>query len=179
MTPHDTATHTAISTPTRFIEANGRTLAYRTIGSGKPIVLCNRFRGVLDVWDPAFLDALAASGFQVVWFDYTGLGRSTGTPTYDPLKMSDDPHDHVLLRIRGAGTARSAGCESGSVSLRARAGGRCERCSPPMGMRCAVYPTHAGSMMSMRAAGVRAGRHRRAECRGAAGYCPFAAAALR
>ncbi len=93
--------------------------------------------------------------------------------------MSDDPHDHVLLRIRGAGTARSAGCESGSVSLRARAGGRCERCSPPMGMRCAVYPTHAGSTMSMRAAGVRAGRHRRAECRGAAGYCPFAAAALR
>ena len=63
---------------------NGRPLAYRRIGRGKPIVLCNRFRGTLDSWDPAFIDGLADGGFDVIWFDYSGLGLSTGDRTYDP-----------------------------------------------------------------------------------------------
>jgi hypothetical protein len=29
-------------------------------------VLCTRFRGNMDVWDPAFLDALARNGFRVI-----------------------------------------------------------------------------------------------------------------
>src|ERR1035437_4727779 len=53
------STGSAVTAPTRFVEVGGRKLAYRTIGKGKPIVLCNRFRGVLDLWDPAFIDGLA------------------------------------------------------------------------------------------------------------------------
>lgn len=33
----------AINAKTQFIERNWRTLAYRSIGTGKPIVLCTRF----------------------------------------------------------------------------------------------------------------------------------------
>ena len=65
----------------------------RSIGEGKPIVLCTRFRGNLDQWDPAFLDALAANGFRVITFDYSGLGLSTGTATYNPFLMVKDPLD--------------------------------------------------------------------------------------
>ncbi|APR78907.1 Hydrolase, alpha/beta fold family protein [Minicystis rosea] len=85
----------AVSAPNLFIEKNGRRLAYRSIGSGRPIVLCTRFRGNMDVWDPAFLDALAAQGFRVITFDYTGLGLSTGTPTYNPFEMVKDPCDLI------------------------------------------------------------------------------------
>jgi len=53
----------AVTAPTRFVDVRERTLAYRSVGHGQPIVLCNRFRGVLDLWDPAFLDGLAARGF--------------------------------------------------------------------------------------------------------------------
>jgi pimeloyl-ACP methyl ester carboxylesterase len=56
------APFTAVIVPNQFVEANGRRLAYRSIGTGKPIVLCARFRGNMDVWDPAFLDALAMTG---------------------------------------------------------------------------------------------------------------------
>jgi pimeloyl-ACP methyl ester carboxylesterase len=70
-------------------------LAYRSIGSGKPIVLCTRFRGNMDVWDPAFLDALAAQGFRVITFDYTGLGLSTGTPNYNPAVLAADANDLI------------------------------------------------------------------------------------
>jgi pimeloyl-ACP methyl ester carboxylesterase len=67
----------ASEAPTQFAELKGRTIAFRTIGSGKNIFLCNRFRGNLDTWDPAFLDALAQK-YQVIIFDYTGFGLSTG-----------------------------------------------------------------------------------------------------
>lgn len=83
---------TAIDTPTRFVETRGRRLAYRSIGKGDVLILCVRFRGVLDVWDPAFLDALAEN-FRVITFDYSGLGRSTGEASYDPRSLADDVFD--------------------------------------------------------------------------------------
>lgn len=85
----------ASSAPNQFLEKNGRRLAYRSIGSGKPIVLCTRFRGNMDHWDPAFLDALAANGFRVITFDYSGLGLSTGVATYNPFEMANDPRDLI------------------------------------------------------------------------------------
>lgn len=85
----------ASSAPTRFVDVGGRTIAYRTVGEGQPIVLCNRFRGVLDLWDPAFLDGLAAHGFKVVTFDYTGLGQSSGEKTYNPASLANDAKDLI------------------------------------------------------------------------------------
>jgi pimeloyl-ACP methyl ester carboxylesterase len=85
----------ATNAPNQSIAVGGRTLAYRSIGEGTPIVLCQRFRGVMDDWDPLFLASLARCGFRVVWFDYSGLGLSTGEPTYDPTKMVRDPADLI------------------------------------------------------------------------------------
>jgi pimeloyl-ACP methyl ester carboxylesterase len=83
----------ATAAPNQAIDINGRQLAYRRIGRGKPIVLCNRFRGTLDSWDPAFIDGLADGGFDVIWFDYSGLGLSTGDRTYDPIALAGDARD--------------------------------------------------------------------------------------
>jgi pimeloyl-ACP methyl ester carboxylesterase len=83
---------TAVNAPTRFIEVGSRRLAYRMIGDGAPLILCLRLRGVMDVWDPAFLDALAEH-FTVITFDYSGLGQSTGTPSYDRAALARDAKD--------------------------------------------------------------------------------------
>lgn len=90
-----TPTLSAVSAPNQFVESRGRRLAYRSIGRGTPIVLCTRFRGNMDVWDPAFLDALAARGFQVITFDYSGLGLSTGERTYNPPSLAADARDLI------------------------------------------------------------------------------------
>lgn len=89
----------AVHAPTQFVDVEGRTLAYRSIGEGIPLVLCTRFRGTLDDWDPGFLDALAHEGFRVITFDYSGMGRSTGRMSYQPPEMMADPRD----LIRGLG----------------------------------------------------------------------------
>jgi pimeloyl-ACP methyl ester carboxylesterase len=67
----------ATSVKTEFAEVAGRKIAYRTLGNGDPLILCNRFRGILDSWDPAFLNQLAKK-FKVIIFDYSGIGLSTG-----------------------------------------------------------------------------------------------------
>ena len=66
--------------------ANGIDYAYRdTGGSGLPLVLLQHFRGNLDNWDPALIDALA-SVRRVVTFDNAGVGGSTGI-TPDTLEQ--------------------------------------------------------------------------------------------
>jgi pimeloyl-ACP methyl ester carboxylesterase len=58
---------------------NGIDYAYRDTGSGGvPLVLLQHFRGNLDNWDPALIDALASTR-RVVTFDNAGVGGSSGT----------------------------------------------------------------------------------------------------
>jgi pimeloyl-ACP methyl ester carboxylesterase len=85
---------TALTTPNRLIDVAGRTLAYRTFGNGPHLVLCIRLRGTMDMWDPMFLDRLAEN-FTVTVFDYSGLGFSTGTPSYAKADMARDVNDLV------------------------------------------------------------------------------------
>jgi pimeloyl-ACP methyl ester carboxylesterase len=95
-----------------------RRLAYRTIGTGKPIVLCTRFRGNMDVWDPAFLDALATNGFRVITFDYSGLGLSTGEKSYDPVSLARDAKE--LIEALGLNDAVISGWSLGGLGLRSQ-----------------------------------------------------------
>lgn len=85
----------AVAAQNQYVDAKGRRLAYRSVGAGKPLVLCTRFRGNMDLWDPLFLDSLAASGFRVITFDYSGLGLSTGEKNYDPISLARDAHDLI------------------------------------------------------------------------------------
>jgi pimeloyl-ACP methyl ester carboxylesterase len=66
--------------PTQRVTAEtGIEYAYRDVGDGDvPVVLLQHFRGNLDNWDPALIDALAADR-RVVTFDNVGVGATTGT----------------------------------------------------------------------------------------------------
>lgn len=57
-------------------------IAYRHFGQGSPILFYNRFRGILDTWDPLFLDSLAVN-HTIVLFDYPGIGDSEGELSAD------------------------------------------------------------------------------------------------
>jgi pimeloyl-ACP methyl ester carboxylesterase len=70
--------------------ANGIEYAYRDQGSGEiPLVLLQHFRGNLDNWDPALIDALASSR-RVVTFDNAGVGGSAGTTPDTVAQMARD-----------------------------------------------------------------------------------------
>jgi pimeloyl-ACP methyl ester carboxylesterase len=73
--------------------ANGIDYAYRDTGPGAsggvPLVLFQHFRGNLDNWDPALIDALA-SARRVITFDNAGVGGSTGTTPNTVEQMAHD-----------------------------------------------------------------------------------------
>ena len=75
--PASALAQSAASAPTQYVEVSGNRIAYRTFGSGAPLVLLNRMRGTLDTWDPLFLDSLAKTN-RVVTVDYPGVGYSSG-----------------------------------------------------------------------------------------------------
>ncbi|WP_138465740.1 alpha/beta fold hydrolase [Poseidonocella sp. HB161398] len=117
---------TAATVPTRHAESRGRRLAYRQIGTGPDLILALRFRGVMDSWDPAFLDALARD-FTVTVFDYSGLGQSTGTPSYIRADMAQDVLD--LADALGIGRFVLGGWSLGGVAVQVFAAEHPERVS--------------------------------------------------
>jgi len=75
---------------------NGISYAYRDAGGGEgeaPLVLLQHFRGNLDSWDPALVDALAA-GRRVITVDNAGVGGSTGTT---PDTIEQMAHDAIAF----------------------------------------------------------------------------------
>lgn len=92
MTPERDVFYQPYSAQTRFVEVKGRKIACRNVGTGTPIILCNRLWGYLDSWDPAFINALARN-FSVITFDYSGFGLSTGKATFEQVFLANDVKD--------------------------------------------------------------------------------------
>ena len=78
-TMSSTKTASNTTAPTKVLQVNGHSYAYRRFGggSGLPLLCLQHFTGTLDNWDPAVTDPLA-SGREVILFDNAGVGRSTG-----------------------------------------------------------------------------------------------------
>jgi pimeloyl-ACP methyl ester carboxylesterase len=78
----------------RVAADNGIEYAYRDLGqSDVPLVMLQHFRGNLDNWDPALIDALTAAR-RVVTFDNVGVGATTGTT---PNTVEAMAHDAVAF----------------------------------------------------------------------------------
>jgi pimeloyl-ACP methyl ester carboxylesterase len=78
--------YSADAAQTHYIQVGETKIAYRELGSASktPLVLCMRFRGTMDEWDPALLDALSRDR-RVYLFDSAGVGLSSGeTPDNIP-----------------------------------------------------------------------------------------------
>ncbi|HET8915808.1 MAG TPA: alpha/beta hydrolase [Propionibacteriaceae bacterium] len=74
---------------------NGVDYAYRDTGQDSdvpPLVLLQHFRGNLDNWDPALVDALAQDR-RVIAFDNAGVGSTTGRTPHSIAEMAQDALD--------------------------------------------------------------------------------------
>ena len=80
----------------RLSASNGVDYAYRVTGASAapPLVALQHFRGNLDNWDPALIDALA-SGRRVITFDNRGVGGSNGHTPNTITQMALDAIDFI------------------------------------------------------------------------------------
>src|SRR6059058_4785837 len=72
------------------IPVDGGRIAYRRLGSGRPLIVLNGLAATSADWDPSFIDRLA-SGNEIILLDNRGIGASTddGAP-FDIAKLADD-----------------------------------------------------------------------------------------
>ena len=88
---------TYVEAETRMLTAsNGVDYAYRVTGASNasPLVTLQHFRGNLDNWDPALIDALAR-GRRVVTFDNRGVAASSGRTPNTIAQMALDAIDFI------------------------------------------------------------------------------------
>jgi pimeloyl-ACP methyl ester carboxylesterase len=66
---------------TKTLEVGGTPFAYREVGptTGVPVVFLHHFTAVLDDWDPAVVDGIAAER-RVILVDLRGVGGSAAPP---------------------------------------------------------------------------------------------------
>src|SRR4029453_8263122 len=90
------AVATYIDAETQVLSAGGIEYAYRATGAADstPLVLLQHFRGNLDNWDPALIDALAR-GRRVITFDNRGVAASSGTTPNTIVRMALDAIDFI------------------------------------------------------------------------------------
>jgi pimeloyl-ACP methyl ester carboxylesterase len=98
-----TITATYVDAENQMVSAaNGVDYAYRSTGAsdGTPLVALQHFRGNLDNWDPALIDALASSR-RVITFDNRGVAASSGRTPSTFAQMALDAIDFIdALELR-------------------------------------------------------------------------------
>jgi pimeloyl-ACP methyl ester carboxylesterase len=75
-------------------------IAYRRMGTGRPLLLLNGFAATSADWDPSFIEALASSN-ELILIDNRGLGSSSddGLP-FEIAQLADDAMRMIdVLRI--------------------------------------------------------------------------------
>ncbi|WP_231984917.1 alpha/beta fold hydrolase [Mycobacterium sp. E796] len=77
--------------PTRTVNVNGVSFAYRELGTGTgvPVVFLHHFTAVLDDWDPRVVDGIAAHR-RVIAFDNRGVGATGGSVPTTVEQMGTD-----------------------------------------------------------------------------------------
>ena len=63
----------------QVVQTSDGTVSYRSVGSGRPLVLITGFATSQDAWSPAFVNALAKQ-HRVITFDNAGVGQTTMLP---------------------------------------------------------------------------------------------------
>jgi pimeloyl-ACP methyl ester carboxylesterase len=84
------------TTKTEYLDIGNARFAFRRLGStaGTPLILLQHFTGTIDSWDPAVVNALAATR-PVIVFNNLGVGTSTGTTPDTVEQMASDAETFV------------------------------------------------------------------------------------
>jgi pimeloyl-ACP methyl ester carboxylesterase len=99
---------------TKIVEVGGTPFAYREVGptEGVPVVFLHHFTAVLDDWDPAVVDGIAAER-RVLLLDLRGVGGSGGITPDSIEAMADDAI--AFLQALGLGTVDLLGFSLGGM----------------------------------------------------------------
>lgn len=108
-----------LTAPTRLARTSAGTVAYREVGSGKPLLLITGFSASMDNWPPSFINALAVR-HKVIVFDNAGVGQTTSQAAASSITaMADQTSD--LISLLGLNSPAVLGWSMGGMIAQALA----------------------------------------------------------
>lgn len=121
-------------------------VAYKSFGSGEPLVLITAYIATMDTWDPFFLETLATR-YRVVVFDNRGMGKTSGGEAeWTMERFADDTAG--LIEALGLGPSNVLGWSMGgdvALALSVR--------RPDVVKRLVVYAGDCGGTRKVEAPG--------------------------
>ncbi len=94
-----------------YADISNAKIAYKTYGSGEPLIMCIGYATNMDLWSTKVIDILKTK-YKVIVFDYRGMGLSTNTDTTLSMgSMADDIN--ALLSQWNIGKAHVLGWSMG------------------------------------------------------------------
>jgi pimeloyl-ACP methyl ester carboxylesterase len=95
----------------RHIDIPGSSIAFQSIGAGKPLILCTGYATNMDMWSEPML-RLLKERFRIITFDYRGMGLSTGAS--DMITIGSLAGDlRQMMNVLNIGKAHSLGWSMG------------------------------------------------------------------
>lgn len=98
--------------PVQYVQVGDIEIAYKSIGSGDPLVMIIGYSATMDMWSPEVLRELS-SHYRVVIFDNRGLGYSTASDQEFTIPLFVDD-TAGLMDALGIGKAHVLGWSMGS-----------------------------------------------------------------
>lgn len=81
----------------KYIDIPNANIAYKTLGSGEPLIMCTGYTSTMDLWSTELINQLQKN-FTVILFDYRGMGLSkNNSVSFSINTLSDD----VKLLMKG------------------------------------------------------------------------------
>jgi pimeloyl-ACP methyl ester carboxylesterase len=88
-----------LSARVRHVRVGGVDFAYRSIGSGRPLLLPSNLQARMSNWDPAVLARVAAR-HRVIIYDHRGVGLSKGDVSHMTMAQLADDAARLIRKLR-------------------------------------------------------------------------------
>lgn len=86
------------SSDVKYADISNAKIAYKTYGSGDPLIMCIGFASNMDFWSTEVIEILKQK-YMVIIFDYRGMGYSTNTDTSFTINTLAEDVNELLTAL--------------------------------------------------------------------------------
>ena len=94
----DSATNNTSNPDVQYTDITKAKIAYKIYGSGDPLIMCMGYASNMDLWSTDAIEILQ-NKYQLIVFDYRGMGYSTNTDTSFTIGMLADDVNELLGKL--------------------------------------------------------------------------------
>lgn len=90
---------TSDSSVIKYVDISNAKIAYKTYGSGDPLIICIGYASNMDFWSPEVIEILQQE-YKIIVFDYRGMGYSTNADSSFTINTLAEDVNEILAALK-------------------------------------------------------------------------------